>query len=701
MSVASGLALAILLGLPAQAGAAELLVNGGFEGTPATVDRNVHNATAPLNWSFANGTTDIFSAATTFGSYTWQSPPDAGDFVHGLASPTYNESILQSVTGLTPGKTYELTFSQATSFSDWSAVGNQGHWVVSLGTQSQAASALTVPATGVALAWQQQSMLFTATSTTQSLVLKAVVDSGNRIDLGIDSVSLQPYVPPFTITAVDDVFSSAPIMGGPGGSTTSVHVNDTVNGAAVDPAAIVTTIVSDGGLTGVSVDADGLVHVPAGTASGSYTLRYRICDPQQDPAIGCAEANATVLVVDTPPAGAASCSGTNLLANGGFEAPVYPAPPSANSAAAVSGWSTADASVTILDHGYQVQQHTGTQAAILGTGLSTTLTGFNPRSELRVHWAHRGLYAGDAAQLLLTDDAGGSLGDGPYTPGTAAWQVHSRTYVPGAGATSLAMQFLDTGGLYNNVLDTVEVCQTYLTLAKAEGTRTDVDSSGGDSAGDTISYIFTIANPAGNEVALGGVTLVDDRIGTVSVTTPASGDTNGNGLLDPGETWTVSASDTLTQADLDAGSVTNIAHAEAGTGANTIRSGDAQVTATLARQPALVLAKTWSFVTDANGDGKAGSGDVIRYAYAVTNTGNVSVAGVSVSDTTNGNDPAFLGGASPGQPVTVSLTTDAGTTGDSTDADNAGPVWDTLAPGDTVTFTADYSVVQADVDALQ
>ena len=74
-----------------------------------------------------------------------------------------------------------------------------------------------------------------------------------------------------------------------------------------------------------------------------------------------------------------------------------------------------------------VAMNTGTQAAILGTGLSTTLTGFNPRSELRVHWAHRGLYAGDAAQLLLTDDAGGSLGDGPYTPGTAAWRAFSTT----------------------------------------------------------------------------------------------------------------------------------------------------------------------------------------------------------------------------------------------------------------------------------
>jgi len=93
---------------------------------------------------------------------------------------------------------------------------------------------------------------------------------------------------------------------------------------------------------------------------------------------------------------------------------------------------------------------------------------------------------------------------------------------------------------------------------------------------------------------------------------------------------------------------------------------------------------------------------VIRYSYAVTNTGNTVVNNVQVTDTTNGTDPDFLGGNNPGSPVTVSLTSDAGAaTGDSTDADGAGPTWDVLAPGDTITFTADYTVRVQDIETLQ
>ncbi|PHP64528.1 hypothetical protein CSC94_23950, partial [Zhengella mangrovi] len=261
----------------------------------------------------------------------------------------------------------------------------------------------------------------------------------------------------------------------------SVHLNDTVNGVAVDPAVIVTTLVSDGGLTGVSVASDGTLAVPAAAPAGSYTVRYQICDPGQDPAIGCAVADATVLVIDAT-----------------------------------------------------------------------------------------------------------------------------------------------------------------ITLSKAEGAHTDVDGSGADSAGDTVAYQYAIAAPATNGAALAAIRLVDDKIGTLTVATPSSGDANGNGLLDPGETWLVTGLYTLVQADIDAGSVTNTAYAEGAAGSTTLQSNSDTVTAYLAGPPApaLALAKTWTFVTDANGDGKAGTGDVIRYAYAVTNTGNVAMANVSVSDVTNGNDPA-------------------------------------------------------------
>ena len=42
----------------------------------------------------------------------------------------------------------------------------------------------------------------------------------------------------------------------------------------------------------------------------------------------------------------------------------------------------------------------------------------------------------------------------------------------------------------------------------------------------------------------------------------------------------------------------------------------------------------------------------------------------------------------------------SGATGDSTDAAVNGS-WDSLAPGDQVTFTANYTVTQNDIDTLQ
>ncbi len=87
--------------------------------------------------------------------------------------------------------------------------------------------------------------------------------------------------------------------------------------------------------------------------------------------------------------------------------------------------------------------------------------------------------------------------------------------------------------------------------------------------------------------------------------------------------------------------------------------------------PALSLNKTYAFATDLNGNGTADVGDVITYSFAVTNTGNVAITGVTINDTHGGADP--LG---PITPASVA----------------------TLAPGANTTFQASYTVVQVDID---
>ncbi|MCB1441219.1 MAG: DUF11 domain-containing protein, partial [Nitratireductor sp.] len=182
---------------------------------------------------------------------------------------------------------------------------------------------------------------------------------------------------------------------------------------------------------------------------------------------------------------------------------------------------------------------------------------------------------------------------------------------------------------------------------------------------------------------------IDDKIGTISVGPPLSGDTNTNGFLDPGETWVVQADYTLTQSDIDAGSVTNTAYVQGNTGSNTIRSGDAQYTATLTAVPALTVTKSADADTDVT------VGQVITYTYTITNTGNQTISAIKLADAHGGS------GAAPAPDPDAATLTDNAPMGDSNNDTTGDGEWDALAPGDVLTVTATYTVTQNDVDTLQ
>src|SRR4051794_17420224 len=107
-----------------------------------------------------------------------------------------------------------------------------------------------------------------------------------------------------------------------------------------------------------------------------------------------------------------------------------------------------------------------------------------------------------------------------------------------------------------------------------------------DAPGDVVTYDFTVTN-TGNVRLAGPVTGADDHASDESC--PALGTVgNGDGFLDPGESVTCTASYTVTQADLDAGSVpTDPTRPAAGPTSNT----DTQ-TATATATPALAVAKS-------------------------------------------------------------------------------------------------------------
>jgi len=178
---------------------------------------------------------------------------------------------------------------------------------------------------------------------------------------------------------------------------------------------------------------------------------------------------------------------------------------------------------------------------------------------------------------------------------------------------------------------------------------------------DVITYTFSVEN-TGNVALTGPVTIDDDL--TDDETCPALttiGDNDAD--LDPGEILECSATYTITQADLDAGSVENAATAEA----DGTTSNEDTETVSADQTPELTLDKSADVTTYAAVD------DEIVYTFDLENTGNVTLTDVTIEDPLPG-----LG------------TLDCG--------DDTLPVA-SLAPGGTISCSATYTVTQEDLDA--
>ena len=158
-----------------------------------------------------------------------------------------------------------------------------------------------------------------------------------------------------------------------------------------------------------------------------------------------------------------------------------------------------------------------------------------------------------------------------------------------------------------------------LSLVKA------VDVGTYDAVGDVLTYAITVTNH-GN-VTLDDVDVSDPNPGSGLFTLdcaqlPAS--------LGPGGEGTCEAEYTVTQADLDAGTITNVASAEASSPAGSVQVADAQATSTAQQSPAMTVTKAVD-ATDYDAPG-----DLLTYTVTVTNTGNVTVASVGVTDASPG-----------------------------------------------------------------
>ena len=172
-------------------------------------------------------------------------------------------------------------------------------------------------------------------------------------------------------------------------------------------------------------------------------------------------------------------------------------------------------------------------------------------------------------------------------------------------------------------------------------------------AGTPITYTFTVTN-TGN-ASLVGVAVTDPLAGLPPVTCVAT-------TLAPGAATTCSATYPATQADVDAGSIVNTATVAATTLGGTPVSDSDTATVVATQTPSVTMLKAAAPASVAN------AGATVTYTFSVTNTGNVTLSSVGITDPL------------PGLGAVTCLAT-------------------TLAPAASTTCTAAYTVTQADIDA--
>src|SRR5262245_3783658 len=213
--------------------------------------------------------------------------------------------------------------------------------------------------------------------------------------------------------------------------------------------------------------------------------------------------------------------------------------------------------------------------------------------------------ASGSCSLTWTAPTGAGLPAAAYTVGAAVLPPVSNPWrIPSA----------DTDNLHLS-----------LTRAPAAPSFTAVKSSVDASysaVGDVLDYSILVTN-TGN-VTLTGVT-ISDAFSTDDSCTAVSIAPRGN--------KTCRASHTVTQADLDAGSVSNTA--------STATDPPAPYT-TLFRSTRAPAAPSFTAVKSSVDASYSAVGDVLDYSILVTNTGNVTLTGVTISDalTTDESCPA-------------------------------------------------------------
>ena len=564
------------------------------------------------------------------------------------------------VAGLAPGASLTCTASHVTTQADLDAGSITNTATATDGTVTSPSTSATVTATQspnltivkdtTATTYSTVGTVipytFTATNTGNVTLTSAIAVTDNKVA----TVSC-PALPPaglapsaslvctgsYTITQADiDNGSVVNTAFAKSGTTTSTPpVVHTLNGAQTRALTIAkSTTTSSFSAVGTVIPYSYKV-----TNSGNVTLTSAITIAD--------DKIASVSCPALPPAGLApgafvTCTGSYTTTQADLDAGKV-----TNIAAATSGTTTSPTATATVN---------ATQTPALTTVKSSTTTSFTTAGAV-IPYSYKVTNSGNVtltSAVTVTDDKIAAVSCPALPPAGLA----PGAFITCSGSYTVTQADVDAGGVTNiasaksgtttspTSTVTINSIQTRaLTIAKSS----TVTSFG--ATGIAIPYSYKVTN-TGNTTLTTAITVADDKIASVSCPSIGSG-------LAPGAFITCTGTYTTTQADIDAGKITNIASATSGP----TTSPTSTVTINAASAPALSIAKsstTTAFTT---------AGTVIPYSYKVTNTGNTTLtAAVTVTD----NKIASVSCPSIGSG---------------------------LAPGAFITCTGSYTTTQADVDA--
>ena len=454
------------------------------------------------------------------------------------------------------------------------------------------------------------------------------------------------------IIAVND----SPAVVAAGGTIATVIVNDKLNGAPV----VIGTNPGNVSLLGIAVpsglllNADGTISVNANTPSGTYTVVYEICEVGSNPK-NCAQATVRVTVANV----IIAVNDSPVVVVSGASTPSVVLNDKLNGATPIIGNNPGNITLTGISVPNGLTLNTDGTVTVAGNTPSGTYdlvyeiceVGANPKNcsqaTVRVIVANSII-----AVRETTNPVNGNTG-GSTTPLTANDTLNGTAVVIGnqKGQVILTAVSLPPGFILNANGTVTVPAGTPAGNYTVTYTICEVGSSSNCSTISSTVVVTLTATIVANNNSVGpingikggdlGINILNDDVLNGSAVNPSdvilTQITPGPLTINPNGT-------VILKPNTAAG--TYVIEYTICEKANLSNCSRAFLTVIVQESPMIAIIKTAIF-NDENGDGFAQAGETISYKFAITNTGNVPLSNVTVTDnlagiTLSGNAIALL-----------------------------------------------------------